>query len=661
MVLPDRLRVAGDWFIDPAGRVSILRGVNLGGDTKVPYTPNGATYIPTDFSDHRDVSFIGRPFPLAEAGEHLDRLEAWGFNVLRLLTTWEAVEHGGPGIMDAAYLDYYKKICELAGEHGMYIMVDFHEDVWSRMTGGDGAPCWLFEKVGIDYTRLSKADAALVMQHAYDFTDPRPHQPERYPMMCWGQNERYLGNALMWTLFFGGTDFAPGLEIDGQNVQEYLQGHYFACQRAIGERVKDLPNVLGFDSLNEPRNGWIGQAMDDRHVKARKHDPAMPGIAWSPIDALHASHGHAIALPFLELRISKLGIVPVRDVVVNPDRISVWLEGKADPFQDAGAWKLNPDGSREILRNDFFQVVNGRRVNATRDYVMPFIHAAARNIQSINPGWAIFGEKDPKETVYDESFPEQGPPGFVNASHWYDNAISGTKHVRRVTLDVVAMRPAFGARGIQAMYTRQLARIKAASARVNNGSPTFIGEFGLIMDLDEGKAFKRWASGDHSPDVWKDHEWAFDLMFNAMDSLLLNGTLWNYTASNRNDLRMGDGWNQEDLSLYSIDQRDNPSDINSGGRALRAVVRPFARFVQGKPLAMRFNMRSGEFTLRFEADPAIAAPTVIFVPRFQYPAGFEIEAHGLTVLRDEVKQVVTATASAAGRHEIVITRKKGMK
>jgi hypothetical protein len=147
-------------------------------------------------------------------------------------------------------------------------------------------------------------------------------------------------------------------------------------------------------------------------------------------------------------------------------------------------------------------------------------------------------------------------------------------------------------------------------------------------------------------------------MYNAMDALLLNETLWNYTASNRNDLRMGDGWNQEDLSLYSIDQRDNPLDINSGGRALRAVVRPFVRFVQGKPLAMRFNMKSGEFTLRFEAEPGIAAPTEIFVPRFQYPAGYEIEARGLSVLRDEANQLVLLTAASPGTCTVVITRKK---
>ena len=37
---------------------------------------------------------MGRPFPLSEAAEHLGRLRAWGFNIVRLSVTWDALEHG---------------------------------------------------------------------------------------------------------------------------------------------------------------------------------------------------------------------------------------------------------------------------------------------------------------------------------------------------------------------------------------------------------------------------------------------------------------------------------------------------------------------------------------------------------------------------------------
>jgi hypothetical protein len=265
MSLP-RIHIEREWFKDEHGRTVILRGVNLGGDCKVPF-PDGGTDHPTDFSDHREVSFIGRPFPLDQAEEHYSRLKAWGFNVIRLLTTWEAIEHKGPYAFDEAYLDYFASLCRMAGDYGLYVFVDFHQDVWSRMSGGDGAPCWLFEKIGLDYTRFGDADAALVMQYAYDYESRRSHQ-DSYPSMCWQANYRYPVNGIMWTLFFAGRELTPDFlikeELSGEevDVQRYLQGHYLACQEEVAKRIQGYPHLLGFDTLNEPSPGWIGKAMD---------------------------------------------------------------------------------------------------------------------------------------------------------------------------------------------------------------------------------------------------------------------------------------------------------------------------------------------------------------------------------------------------------------
>ena len=99
--------------------------------------------------------------------------------------------------------------------------------------------------------------------------------------------------------------------------------------------------------------------------------------------------------------------------------------------------------------------------------------------------------------------------------------------------------------------------------------------------MDDAAAYKAWDAGDRSEGPWEKHIIALDLMYNALDQLLMNSTQWNYTASNRNDQAVGDGWNQEDLSIYSIDQRSDPADINSGGRALKGFVRPYARVVAG--------------------------------------------------------------------------------
>ncbi len=128
------IRIDGPWFKDEHGRTLILRGVNLGGSTKVPFTPDGATHLREDFFDHRHVSFVGRPFPLEQADEHFARLREWGFTFLRLLVTWEAVEHAGPGLYDTAYLDYLHAIVKKAGERGLSLFIDPHRDMWSRFS-----------------------------------------------------------------------------------------------------------------------------------------------------------------------------------------------------------------------------------------------------------------------------------------------------------------------------------------------------------------------------------------------------------------------------------------------------------------------------------------------------------------------------------------------
>ncbi len=70
--------------------------------------------------------------------------------------------------------------------------------------------------------------------------------------MRWVTNYDKLAAATLFTLFFGGNDFAPKTLVDGQPIQDFLQQHYFNAIKAVATFAKEMPHVLGYDIINEP-------------------------------------------------------------------------------------------------------------------------------------------------------------------------------------------------------------------------------------------------------------------------------------------------------------------------------------------------------------------------------------------------------------------------
>jgi hypothetical protein len=69
---------------------------------------------------------------------------------VRIILTWDAVEHAGPGQYDEAYLSYLRDLLTSLRGTGLVAYVSVHQDVWSRYSGGSGAPAWTLSVAGFD-------------------------------------------------------------------------------------------------------------------------------------------------------------------------------------------------------------------------------------------------------------------------------------------------------------------------------------------------------------------------------------------------------------------------------------------------------------------------------------------------------------------------------
>jgi hypothetical protein len=590
------MRIRGSGFNDADGRTLLLRGVNLGGSSKVPKRPDGATHLAENFFEHRTVSFVGRPFPLDEADEHFTRLREWGLTFVRFLVTWEAIEHAGPGEYDYEYLDYVSAVIKKAGEHGIQLFVDPHQDVWSRFTGGDGAPGWTLEAVGFDMTKFKETGAAITHQ---THGDP-------YPWLIWPTNAEKLAAATMFTLFFAGNDFAPQTRMEGDPVQDYLQRHYIAAIQQLARRLRNMPHVVGYDTMNEPQRGWIGLE-DLTQSKVLLGNGQMP-TAWQAI-LLGAGFSQEVAVWEADPRPRFAGRQSL-----NVGKVRAWREGCDCVWRRNGIWDVDGNGTAQLLRPDHFARVNGQQVQFSQDYYRPFANRFARAIREVHPEAFIFVESIPGKDFLE--WHPQDADGIVYAPHWYDVATLVLKEFKPLLgFDNWTGKAVWFPWAVRRSFANQLQFYKQHACDHLGGPPVHLGEIGIHFDIDRGRAFR---TGDFSV-----QEKALDRSLRAVEDSMMNATVWNYTPDNDNT--RGDQWNGEDFSVFSRDQQKDPTDIHSGGRALRALLRPYPKATAGEPMQLSFDMNRRVFRYKFRHNPSVKSPTEIFVPRFQYPEGYSVQ------------------------------------
>ncbi len=189
---------------DHAGRVRIFHGVNLSGRSKMP------PFLP-----------LTDPAPL-------DTLQAWGFNIVRLLVMWEALEPER-GLVDEVYMRSVSTLIEQAAARGLSVIVDVHQDLYARVHGGDGAPAWAVRHRG------------------------RPARGTK------------------WFLDYGLSLAVQRSFADFWANEDGLLDAYMKTMRALVRGMNRHPNVVGYDFFNEPMTA-LPAVLDGRFERETLRD-----------------------------------------------------------------------------------------------------------------------------------------------------------------------------------------------------------------------------------------------------------------------------------------------------------------------------------------------------------------------------------------------------
>jgi endoglycosylceramidase len=197
---PDAVHVVGRTFRDGRGRQLLFRG----------YNAKAAPVYDVTFDDGRTANATFTDFGEAFAA----RLEQLGLNALRLPVNWSDFEPH-PLEYNDAFLARIEAILRLAHAHHFYVLIDMHQDAYSKEIGYDGEPLW-----------------AIV---------PPPDMLLQGPVTT---DRTLTGPVLDATASF----FANVPATDGRPLQDA----YVAAVERIVARFLGDPAVLGYEAFNEP-------------------------------------------------------------------------------------------------------------------------------------------------------------------------------------------------------------------------------------------------------------------------------------------------------------------------------------------------------------------------------------------------------------------------
>lgn len=187
---PNPITADADWIRDPDGRVALLRGAN---------------YSALEFGN-----FIASEDGPREAD--FEQLASWGVNAIRLPISWQYLEPTENQLDEAYLTDQVDPVIAFAAAHGIAVVIDMHQYLWSPCVGGLGAPAWTCEG------------------HSYP--------------------QGGAGSSLAACDFFAveGDPRSPSVGSDGR----LLRDHFLDVWRLVARHYANDPRVVAWDYFNEP-------------------------------------------------------------------------------------------------------------------------------------------------------------------------------------------------------------------------------------------------------------------------------------------------------------------------------------------------------------------------------------------------------------------------
>ncbi|PSS32123.1 hypothetical protein PHLCEN_2v2119 [Hermanssonia centrifuga] len=505
-----------------------------------------------------------------------------------------------------------------------------HQDVWSRYSGGSGAPAWTLASVGFDLHALEESGAAWLkgVRGGGHTEDERGLWPCGY---------QKLAAATMATCFWAGDTFAPKLKVKNPageevSIQSFLQGAFLNMWEMVAKTVGDLDGVIGYEIMNEPHRGYIDlQSMHAFDYNTDLHLSHVP----TPLQSFTLGAGHATKVGFW----TRSFPMPTRRTshgVLNTDGLNVWLPD--GPTAGRCLWEMHGvwgwDRNKKegvVLRESYFikHPMTNKKIDWYTDFYYLFLNTWTDRVRGASSSEKIvFVEPIPNEFCPRSWTPEHQPQNMVYAPHWYDLNTLFAKAFGDFSVNVQGLSRGmfplkafyWGQRGARDNFSLQIRNIAEEAYRSLGEKPVIIGECGIPMDLNKGEAFET--------DDWKWQMRVMDAMMTALEGALVGFTLWNYNPDN--DDQRGDDWNGENFSWFSrrralipslLDYEQSAPTLDNGGRILRSVVRPYPAKTAGIPLKFSYEVNTGDFSFKWVVPGAGSGggPSVSNPPRLDHP------------------------------------------